>query len=60
MPNKVMATNEIAVCLAKADQRITSTKVKVILAGLDRVPLHGILGSDLIELLFDDISVLGV
>ena len=55
-----MPTNEHTIGLSKTDERITAAEIEASLACLDGIPLHTVLGGELIELGFEDSSILRV
>jgi hypothetical protein len=55
-----MTTVRLTIRLSEVDEGITSSKVKVVLARLDGIPFHTVLGGKLVELGLDDGRVLRV
>ena len=60
MPDKGVTTNVHAVGLGVVDESVSTSKVEVILAGFNSVPLHTVFRCKLVELSFDDGNILRV
>lgn len=60
VPDKGVTADIHAVGLGIVDEGGSSSKVEVVLAGFNTIPLHAVLRSELIELSLDDGDVLGV
>lgn len=60
MPHESVSADKVTVLPGKGDERVTLGKVKTSLRGFDCLPFHTVLRGELIELCFDDCSILGV
>lgn len=58
VPHKSMPANELAVLLREVDEVVGRGPVKLAAIGLDLVPLHRVLRSDLTKVGLDDVGVL--
>ncbi|KAG9966599.1 family 10 xylanase, partial [Aureobasidium melanogenum] len=60
VPDKGVATDEVAVLAGEVDKVVTTSEVEVALAALGSIPLHGVLGGKLTKVGLDDGSSLSV
>lgn len=60
VPDKGVATDEVAVLAGEVDEVVTTGEVEVALAALGSIPLHGVLGSKLTKVGLDNGSSLGI
>lgn len=57
VPHKCMTTNISTDRLSKVDKSIASIEIEIVLGALSGVPLHRVLGSQLVELCLDNVGV---